>query len=163
MLPRVVYSLACRRRGRLIWAERVGNLVVDEGRVALFGRCFLAAASNLWFVGLSDTPGMAPAAGDTLADVVGGQASWSEFTGYFAADRPEVTFNGPTATGPGEHEMVSTEAEFAAGASHTITGVFLCNRADGGSGFLYSAAPLSSPQPITSADLLGVTCQVGVA
>lgn len=151
------------RKGQLLSAERVHNIVTNEGLDAFLNIMFHAATQlTTWYVLIfeSDT---APAAGTTYATPV-----FTESTAYDEATRPE--FEEAAASGQ-SMDNSANKADFTMNATKTIYGAALVGggtdadtKGDAaGEGTMYCAAKFSASKAVEDDDILHVTVTLTAA
>jgi len=159
-----IFTIEHVRDGKVIdvWKEK--NLVVDEGLNHMLNTELHGSAQvTTWYLGLIESGGAAPVAGDTAAS-----HGFTESTSYDEATRPEwdEADDGSTAksitngTGTG-----ATKATFTISATKTITGAFMIsdNTKGGSSGVLFAASHFSASRSVVDNDQLIVTYTIQIA
>lgn len=146
-----VYEIECYAPdGTLKWADRIENLITNEGLNDLLDKYLKGSGyTAAWYVGLTDgTP--TPAAADTLASHTG----WSEITAY-TGDRQALTL-GSVASQSVDNS--ASKAVFPITGTATIGGAFVASAATGTSGVLYGVgAFIAGDKDVSNGDTLNVT------
>jgi hypothetical protein len=154
-----VFHVQCLDKdGNLKWADRMHNLVVNEGLQDMNTQYFKGSTYDAaFFLGLITGPGSGTsyAAADTLAS----HAGWTEYTDYSGA-RKAVTFGTATTADPSVISNSASPSSFTiSGAGGVVAGAFLCTVDSGTSGVLFSEADFQSPgdRTVVAGDTLNVT------
>ena len=152
-----IFNVECYRKGKLIWSEKVHNLVTDEGLNALLDIMFHADTQiTTWYCLLveSDT---SPAAGMTYAT-----PTFTESTAYDEATRPE--YEEAAASGKSMTNSAN-KATFTISATKTMYGAAIVGGGtdpntkgdSAGGGTLYCYAQFSSSRSVIDDDVINLT------
>lgn len=150
-----LYEVTCIREGKVIWTEKIYNLVTQEGLDHLLSNYFNGVDYNaVHYLGLKEGSAMVDTS--TLLDFVSSYEV-TEYTG----NRPVINLDVPEAGGEALSRAVSNVADpclFPITGSMTVTGVGVCTVDSGSAGVLFATAEFSAPRPLIVDDLLSVTC-----
>lgn len=168
-----VYTFECfDRHGNLKWAEKVGNLVVNQGLNDILDKYFKGSTYTAsWHVGLIDDASFgAIAATDTAAKIVDAPGDidtpttngWAEFVDYDEATREALTLGSVASQSV---DNAASKASFTISGAGDVNGAFvISNNTKGGtSGFLYGAASFMAPRAVEEDDVLNVTVELTAA
>ncbi len=153
------FSVECYdRKGKLLWVERIHNLVVDEGLNDSLDKYFKGSNyTAAHYVGLTKgSPTFA--ASDTMSS----HSGWTEFTDYSGSNRPTLTLGSVSGKSV---DNSANKAEFTASASETVGGCFVTTgQSKGGTtGILYGGGAFSSNHSVQSGYVLRVTVTLSTA
>ncbi len=144
--------------GKLLWTEKIHNLVVDAGLNDSLDKYFKGSSyTAVFYVGLT-TDSKTFAASNTMSS----HAGWVEFTDYSGSNRPTLTLG--TVSGKSVDNSAN-KAEFNVSASGTVGGCFVTTgQSKGGTtGVLYGGGAFSSNHSVQSGYLLRVTVTLSTA
>jgi len=146
-----VYEIECYAPdGALKWADKIENLVTNEGLNDLLDKYLKGSGyTAAWYVGLTDgTP--TPAAADTLASHIG----WTEITAY-TGDRQALVLGSVAAQSV---DNSASKAVFPITGTATVGGAFVASAATGTIGVLYGVGAFTAGNKgVSSGDTLNVT------
>lgn len=155
--PRIMYEFEARdKNGKLLWTEKIGNLVTTVGLTALVDNMFKASGyTAAWFLGL-----IAAAPTLVVGDTMASHAGWTEVVAYSESVRQTLTLGAAAA---GSANNSASKAVFTINADGTtIRGTFLnsVSTKSGTTGTLYSEAAFAADRLLNTNDTLSITATV---
>lgn len=147
LLAKNTYRIRCHRNGKLIWEEKINNLVVDEGLNDVLSQYFKGSSyTAAHYMGLKGAGAIAAA--NTLAS----HAAWAEITAY-SGDRKAITLG---AVASQSVDNTASPCQFTFTGSAAVDGIFVATVATGTSGVLFGAADFAATRNVIANDVLSI-------
>lgn len=154
------WDFECIRKGKIVWREKVKNLVVGSGLDMLLWATIKQGLppTPQWYVGLINNAGFVQF---IYTDTMASHPGWVESALYNEATRfPYV----PGDVANAYVDNAGTRAAFTINTNHSVRGAFLTsfNNKGGNTGILYGEAAFASPRLVNAADtlLIKLACQI---